>query len=87
MARGSFLGLPIVAIFSMTAAPAVAQAPPAAPAPTASGAVYLISFFEVDPAAAAKILPLLRGYAIESLKPDGNSGALLVISALLRLTG
>src|ERR1043166_4891016 len=74
MARGSFLGLAIAAMVSVTAVPAMAQAP----APAAiNGPVYQISFFEVVPGAADKAAPLLGQYAAESRKPDGNSGALV----------
>jgi quinol monooxygenase YgiN len=77
MPRGGFLGLAVAATLSMTAVPATAQAPVAAPAPAAiSGPVYLISFFEVVAAAADKTAPLLRQYAAESRKADGNSGVL-----------
>jgi quinol monooxygenase YgiN len=73
MARGSFLGLAIAAMVSVTAVPAMAQAP----APAAiSGPVYQISFFEIAPAAADKAAPLLGQYAAESRKADGNAGVL-----------
>ena len=77
MPRGSFLGLAVAAMLSMTGVPVAAQAPAAAPAPAAiSGPIHLISFFEVVPAAADKTAPLLGQYAAESRKADGNSGVL-----------
>src|SRR5437763_7924898 len=77
MPRGSFLGLAVAAMLSMTAAPVAAQAPAAAPAPAAiSGPIYLISFFVVVPSAADKTAPLLGQYAAEGRKADGNSGVL-----------
>src|SRR5437764_8995117 len=77
MARGSFLGLAIAAMLSMTAGPVAAQAPanPPAPAPI-TGPVYLLNFFEVAPSGVEKASTPLRQYAAESRKADGNSGAL-----------
>jgi quinol monooxygenase YgiN len=77
MPRGSFLGMAAAVMLSMAALPVAAQAPAGAPAPAAiSGPVYLISFFEIVPAAADKTAPLLGQYAAESRKADGNSGVL-----------
>src|SRR5947208_16966003 len=77
MWRGGFLGLAIAVTLAMGAGPAAAQAPANTPAPAAiSGPIHLISFFEVVPAAADKTAPLLRQYAAESRKADGNSGVL-----------
>ncbi len=75
MQRGNWIGLAIAVMLAVTADPAAAQAPANAPA-AISGPIYLISFFEVAPAAAAKPLPLLRQYAAESRKAEGNAGAL-----------
>jgi quinol monooxygenase YgiN len=77
MWRGGFLGLAIAVTLAMGAGPAAAQAPANTPAPAAiSGPIYLLSFFEVVPAAADKTSPLLAQYAAESRKADGNAGAL-----------
>jgi quinol monooxygenase YgiN len=73
MHRAKRFGLVIGVMLAMAAGSAAAQAP--ASAPPASGPVYLISFFEVDPAATARALPLLGQYAAESQKTDGNAGA------------
>jgi quinol monooxygenase YgiN len=74
MHRAKRFGSVIGVMLAMAAGSAAAQAP--ASAPPASGPVYLISFFEVDPAAADKALPALRQYAAESRKAEGNAGAL-----------
>src|SRR4051794_24648354 len=77
MWRGGFLGSAIAVTLAMATGPAAAQAPANTPAPAAiGGPIYLISFFEVAPAAADKASPLLGQYAAESRKADGNSGVL-----------
>jgi quinol monooxygenase YgiN len=75
MARGYSLGLAIAAMLSMSTGPAAAQAPAATPAPII-GPIYLLTFFEVGPAAADKTAPVLAQYAAESRKADGNTGVL-----------
>jgi quinol monooxygenase YgiN len=77
MARGYFLGLAIAAMVSLSTGPATAQAPAATPAPAPiTGPIYLLTFFEVGPAAADKTAPVLAQYAAESRKADGNAGVL-----------
>ena len=72
MLRGTWLGLATAMMLAAMAGSAAAQAP-ANPQPL-SGPVYVITFFEVAPAAAAKALPFLRAYAADSRKADGNAG-------------
>jgi quinol monooxygenase YgiN len=63
------------------APPAPAAQPPAAPAPTAapaqpaaapSGPPYVVTYFEVAPAASRKAAALLRQFAAATHKEDGN---------------
>jgi quinol monooxygenase YgiN len=73
MSRSSWLGSAIAVMFAATVGSAAAQAPAS---PATGGPVYLITFYEVAPAAVAKTLPLLRQYAIDDRKAEGNTGAL-----------
>lgn len=66
------------------AAPAFAQPPASGPAPApvqpatsaASGPMYVISYFETAPAAAAGTARVLHGFAADTLRADGNQGIL-----------
>ena len=73
MSRSSWLGSAIAVMFAATVGSAAAQAPAS---PATGGPVYLITFYEVAPAVVAKTLPLLRQYAIDDRKAEGNTGAL-----------
>jgi quinol monooxygenase YgiN len=56
------------------APPPAAATPAAAPAPAASaGPVYIVTYFEVAPNAARKTAALLRQFATETRKADGNT--------------
>ena len=74
MSRSTWLGVAIAVVFAATIGSAAAQAPASPPA--GSGPVYLLTFCEVAPSAVAKTLPLLRQYADDDRKAEGNTGAL-----------
>jgi quinol monooxygenase YgiN len=75
------MGLPyrlISAIALMLAAmTGAAQAQAPAPSPTASGGpIYIVTYFEIDTAAAGKTITLLQQFAAATVKENGNIGFL-----------
>ena len=65
------------------AAPAMAQAPSSgpAPAPAPSGPVFVVSYFETAPGAAASASRVLHRFALDTRKADGNAGVLVLREA------
>jgi quinol monooxygenase YgiN len=75
------MGLPyrvILALALMLAAmTGAAQAQAPAPNPTASGGpIYIVTYFEIDTAAAGKTIMLLQQFAAATVKENGNIGFL-----------
>ena len=69
------LALAVALLVSAAMSSAHAQTPAPGPAPNA-GPVYIITYFEVGVAAAAKTAGLLRPFAAATRKEDGNMGFL-----------
>jgi quinol monooxygenase YgiN len=69
MARFGWFGSAISMVLALAAGPAGAQAPAA---PEASGPVYVVTYFEVAPAASRKTAGLLRQFAGAARKEGGN---------------
>jgi quinol monooxygenase YgiN len=75
MATRHGLALVIGLIAAAMSGTAVAQAPAPSPAPNA-GPVYVITFFEIGAATAAKAIAQLRPFAAATRKEEGNQGFL-----------
>jgi quinol monooxygenase YgiN len=73
------MGLPyrLILAFALMLAAMTGAAQAQAPSPTASsGPVYIITYFEIDAAAAGKTITLLQQFAAATVKENGNIGFL-----------
>src|SRR5438105_6415753 len=70
------LAVTVALLFAAIAGPVQAQAPAPGGAATqpAGGPVYIVTYFEVGPAAASQTVGLLRRFAAATRKADGNTG-------------
>ena len=72
MARLGWFGSAIAMVLALAAGSAGAQAPGDAPLPQPSGPVYVVTYFEVAPAASRKTAGLLRQFSSAARKEGGN---------------
>ena len=75
MQRSSWFGLGVAAMLAAAPGPASAQTPapaPSQPAAAPSGPAYVVTYFEVAPAASRKTSSLLRQFSSATRKEGGN---------------
>src|SRR3981189_2866991 len=77
MALWSRRTLAIALMLAAMTGAAQAQGPAGGPSPAASsGPIYIVTYFEIDAAAAGKTITLLQQFAAATVKENGNIGFL-----------